>query len=83
MINAHWEDLTFTIQEGRPEEWRRIVDTSLASPEDIARDGRRTSDFRSPACGESQVDRGNDTVNSLIALDDGVTIRKHDPLPDP
>ena len=37
MINAHWEDLTFTIQEGRPEEWRRIVDTSLASPEDIAR----------------------------------------------
>jgi isoamylase len=36
MINAHWEDLTFTIQEGRPEDWCRIVDTSLASPEDIA-----------------------------------------------
>ncbi len=40
MINAHWEDLIFTIQEGRPEEWRRIVDTSLASPEDIAETGR-------------------------------------------
>ena len=40
LINGHWEDLIFTIQEGRPEEWRRIVDTSLASPEDIAETGK-------------------------------------------
>lgn len=35
MINAWWQDLEFTLQEGRPEEWRRVVDTSLPSPEDI------------------------------------------------
>lgn len=35
MINAYWQDLEFTLQEGRPEEWRRVVDTSLPSPEDI------------------------------------------------
>ncbi len=35
MINAYWEPLTFTIQEGLPEQWRRVVDTSLASPQDI------------------------------------------------
>ena len=40
MINAYWEDLVFTIQEGRAEEWRRVVDTSLASPEDIAETGK-------------------------------------------
>jgi isoamylase len=40
MINAYWEDLSFTIQEGRPGEWRRVVDTSLASPEDIAEQGK-------------------------------------------
>lgn len=39
MINAYWEDLLFTIQEGHKEEWRRVVDTSLASPEDIAEGG--------------------------------------------
>jgi isoamylase len=40
MINAHWEDLIFTIQEGRAEEWHRIVDTSLGSPEDIEENGK-------------------------------------------
>jgi isoamylase len=40
LINACWEDLIFTIQEGRAEEWRRVVDTSLASPEDIAETGK-------------------------------------------
>jgi isoamylase len=39
MINAYWEDLDFTIQEGSPGEWLRVVDTSLASPHDIAADG--------------------------------------------
>jgi len=36
MINAYWEPLTFTIQEGAPQEWRRIVDTSLPSPDDFS-----------------------------------------------
>ena len=36
MINAYWEPVKFHIQEGCPDEWKRVVDTSLASPEDIA-----------------------------------------------
>ncbi len=28
------------LQEGRVEEWRRVVDTSLASPEDIEETGK-------------------------------------------
>jgi isoamylase len=35
MINAYWEPLTFTVQEGLPEQWTRVADTSLASPQDI------------------------------------------------
>jgi isoamylase len=35
MINGDWDDLPFAIQEGRKEEWRRIVDTALPSPQDI------------------------------------------------
>ncbi len=40
LINAYWEDLLFIIQDGRADEWRRIVDTSLASPEDVAETGK-------------------------------------------
>jgi hypothetical protein len=40
MINAFWEDLAFTIQEGQAGEWRRVADTSLASPDDIAEAGK-------------------------------------------
>ena len=39
LINGYWDDLIFTIQEGRAVEWRRVVDTSLASPEDNAETG--------------------------------------------
>ncbi len=39
MINAYWEDLDFTVQEGQPSEWKRVVDTSLASPFDFAAPG--------------------------------------------
>jgi glycogen operon protein len=35
MINAYWQALTFVVQEGEPQEWFRVVDTSLASPVDI------------------------------------------------
>ena len=40
MINASAEDLTFEIQHGPPRSWRRVVDTSLSSPDDIAGPGR-------------------------------------------
>jgi glycogen operon protein len=35
MINAYWEPLSFAIQEGVPDEWKRIVDTSEQSPDDF------------------------------------------------
>jgi glycogen operon protein len=40
MINAHWEDQVFHVQEGRVDEWRRVVDTSLPSPDDMAETGK-------------------------------------------
>ena len=40
MINAYWEDMVFVIQEGRADAWRRVVDTGLASTEDIAVTGK-------------------------------------------
>jgi len=40
MINAHWEDRAFTLQEGLAGEWRRVVDTGLPSPDDIVEPGR-------------------------------------------
>jgi len=39
MINAHWEDRNFVVQEGKPSEWRRVVDTARPSPEDIVEPG--------------------------------------------
>jgi isoamylase len=35
MINADWQSRQFTIQEGVPEDWQRVVDTNLPSPNDI------------------------------------------------
>jgi isoamylase len=35
MVNAYWEPLEFVVQEGRPSEWRRVVDTAQESPDDI------------------------------------------------
>ncbi len=35
MINAWWEPLDFTIQEGQAKDWNRVVDTTLTSPDDI------------------------------------------------
>jgi isoamylase len=40
MINAYWEALEFEVQEGTAREWRRIVDTALASPDDFSESGR-------------------------------------------
>jgi glycogen operon protein len=35
MINAYWEPLEFVVQEGRPSEWQRVVDTARESPDDV------------------------------------------------
>lgn len=40
MINAWWNNLDFTIQEGKPGEWKRIADTSHSSPADILQEGQ-------------------------------------------
>jgi glycogen operon protein len=39
MISAYHEPLTFEIQEGRPGDWLRVVDTARESPDDIAEPG--------------------------------------------
>ncbi|MCU0958921.1 MAG: isoamylase [Pirellulaceae bacterium] len=39
MINAHWEDARFAIQEFRPGMWKRVVDTAARSPFDICAPG--------------------------------------------
>ncbi|MFZ3210828.1 MAG: isoamylase [Terriglobales bacterium] len=39
MINAYWEELEFQVQEGTAQEWRRIVDTALPSPDDCSDHG--------------------------------------------
>src|SRR5271155_1390573 len=39
MINTYWNELEFQVQEGMAQEWKRIVDTALPSPDDFSRDG--------------------------------------------
>jgi isoamylase len=39
MINGQWNDHTFTVLEGQPSGWRRVVDTARTSPEDIVEPG--------------------------------------------
>jgi glycogen operon protein len=39
MINAYWEPVRFHIQEGNAGDWKRVVDTSRGSPQDIAEPG--------------------------------------------
>jgi len=39
MINAFWEELEFHVQEGTAQEWKRIVDTALPSPDDFSDHG--------------------------------------------
>jgi len=42
MINGHWEDRTFKVQEGEASEWRRVVDTAQPGPNDILERGRES-----------------------------------------
>ena len=39
MINAHWEDRNFVVQQGDSSGWRRVLDTARPSPEDIVEPG--------------------------------------------
>jgi isoamylase len=39
MVNSYWEDLTFSVQEGAPDEWKRVIDTNLPSPADFNEPG--------------------------------------------
>jgi glycogen operon protein len=39
MINAYWQERQFQIQEGTPQDWARVVDTALPSPEDFSDPG--------------------------------------------
>ena len=39
MINGYWAPLEFTIQEGTPDEWKRVIDTSARSPDDFREAG--------------------------------------------
>ena len=39
IINAYWEPIEFAIQEGFGHDWKRIVDTSLPSPDDFSEQG--------------------------------------------
>jgi glycogen operon protein len=40
MINGHWQDRSFLVQQGTPSAWRRVVDTAKPSPEDIIEPGQ-------------------------------------------
>jgi glycogen operon protein len=40
MVNAYWKPLEFVVQEGRPSEWQRVVDTAQDSPDDIREPGQ-------------------------------------------
>ena len=39
IINAYWKKLEFQVQEGTAQEWVRIVDTALPSPDDFSDHG--------------------------------------------
>jgi glycogen operon protein len=47
MINAYWQPLSFAIQEGEMPNWKRIVDTARATPEDIVDAAAASSVFSS------------------------------------
>ncbi len=39
MINADWKSVAFCLQQGQKDEWLRVIDTSLLSPEDFCEPG--------------------------------------------
>ena len=55
MINAYWKKLDFRIQEGTTQEWKRIVDTALASPDDFSERGEAVEGLIHPVAPRSVV----------------------------
>jgi isoamylase len=55
MVNAYWEKLEFQVQEGTAQEWMRIVDTALASPDDFSDHGEPLQTLRYSAAPRSVV----------------------------
>ncbi len=57
MINAGGDDLVFEIQEGQPDDWRRIIDTGRPSPDDFCDAGtaRRLAALTYPVTARSIV----------------------------
>jgi glycogen operon protein len=43
MVNASAEALTFTIQDGSASDWKRVIDTSLESPDDFRDPGKESA----------------------------------------
>lgn len=43
MINGDWKDHIFTLQEGTTKDWKRVIDTSLESPEDVLDPGHEAA----------------------------------------
>jgi glycogen operon protein len=63
MVNAYWEPLTFTLPPADAAHgWRRWIDTSLPSPEDIY------TWANAPAVPGSEYQVGPRSVAALIAL---------------
>jgi glycogen operon protein len=57
LVNGYWETLDFTVQDGAPGEWRRVVDTGRDSPDDIREPGGEVplTSARYPAAPRSVV----------------------------
>jgi len=70
MINAYWEELPFEIQEGVPQEWRRIIDTSLSGPDDFSSAGVPLTHSRYSVAPRSLVvlPRAKTTMQSGISI---------------
>jgi isoamylase len=64
MINGHWEDHEFTVAEGQPPEWHRVVDTSLPSPNDIVEPGKEP---------QLQDKKYKVRARSIVVLQEGIT----------
>ena len=54
MINGYWEALDFTVQEGPPEKWRRVVDTGRESPDDVREAGQEVALTSAPYAAASR-----------------------------
>jgi isoamylase len=62
MINAYWQAVDFVLQEGKAREWKRIVDTSLDTPNDFADAGN------APILPSSTYELGPRSIAVLVGI---------------